>query len=652
MTHAAFSRKIIVLGARFFPLFWWCLVSCATPSKVDRKPEQQRSAEIMFQHQKILYVIAHPDDEDPGLLAWLARRVHAEVGILVLTHGEGGENLLGPELGEPLGLIRLQEQLQANQKYGVKHLMTLSLPDFGYTRDAALTLKKWGDAKALGGLLGVLHAYAPTMVISRFQGTDQDGHGHHQAAGLLVQQAMRATGANLPPSLKERLAHIRWLVQRRSPSGKTLTVEHLMVDGHEKCSYARLGHEGYAKHATQSDVHGGLNHHKPYSHLEVLNSNESFGDAPPLWVPSPIEVLPPNGAPSLYAELGSRVVWGGYEQWLTSKALDVEIRIINQSDDRAEMQIKAKPTKGWVADALEPIWLDAHAQLKIKWRWRYDDRVSPAGDTAYALPFELRRIAASGQNEMLPIISWLGYAHTGPIPWHIPAEVKVHAIQLTPSKSKVAYVMGSGDVIPDVLKAMAMQVVKPARHELVDDYLNAVDTVVMGHQAYDSHADLSTYEPALIRFMQRGGRVVLLHQTSGRRRLPFEGLLKDVTWDGGISNPAAPARMTASHTIWKYPNVIKASDFDGWVFDRAQRIWSNWQRTQFPLMTITDDKGQPQSGALVVTKVGRGELIYTGLTFYRQLAEGVPGATRLFVNLCSQQRALHSAALLKTQLGE
>ncbi len=130
---------------------------------------------------RILYITAHPDDESSSLLTYLARALHADVALLTLTRGEGGQNDLGPEQSPQLGLIRTQELLAATRGYGVK-LFFANAPDFGYSKTPEETERVWGQP-VLGEMVRVIRTFRPNIVVNGWGGV-HGGHGHHQTSGL------------------------------------------------------------------------------------------------------------------------------------------------------------------------------------------------------------------------------------------------------------------------------------------------------------------------------------------------------------------------------------------------------------------------------------------------------------------------------------
>ena len=137
---------------------------------------------------RILYITAHPDDESGAVLTYLARGLHADVALLSLTRGEGGQNTLGPEQAPQLGLIRTQELLAATRGYGVRLYFT-SAKDFGYSKTPEETEKIWGD-QVLDDMVYLIRDFRPNIIINNWGGV-HSGHGHHQAAGILTPRAVQ-----------------------------------------------------------------------------------------------------------------------------------------------------------------------------------------------------------------------------------------------------------------------------------------------------------------------------------------------------------------------------------------------------------------------------------------------------------------------------
>lgn len=139
-------------------------------------------------NKRVLMIGAHPDDEDTQLLVWLSRGMGAQAAYLSLTRGEGGQNLIGPELGPELGIIRTEELLAARELDGARQFFTRAY-DFGFSKSAEETFRFWPRDSILKDVLAVIRRFRPQIIIAVFSGTAADGHGHHQVSGMLARQA-------------------------------------------------------------------------------------------------------------------------------------------------------------------------------------------------------------------------------------------------------------------------------------------------------------------------------------------------------------------------------------------------------------------------------------------------------------------------------
>src|SRR5215204_1685761 len=134
--------------------------------------------------KSVMMIGAHPDDEDSGLLAYLARGENARTAYLSLTRGDGGQNIIGPELFEALGVIRTEELIQARKLDGAEQYFTRAY-DYGFSKTLDEAKQKWDEKIILCDVVRVIRSYQPLVVIAQFTGTAADGHGHHQYAGYI-----------------------------------------------------------------------------------------------------------------------------------------------------------------------------------------------------------------------------------------------------------------------------------------------------------------------------------------------------------------------------------------------------------------------------------------------------------------------------------
>lgn len=154
----------------------------------------------------LIQINAHPDDEDGGMLAYESRGVGAEVSLLSLNRGEGGQNVMTGDFWDSLGILRTQEHLAANYYYGV-NLYYTRVADFGFSKTLDEAFKSWGHERVLRDTVRVVRATRPMVVTSVFSGNVSDGHGHHQVSGVMAQEVYSAAGdpKMFPELLKEGL---------------------------------------------------------------------------------------------------------------------------------------------------------------------------------------------------------------------------------------------------------------------------------------------------------------------------------------------------------------------------------------------------------------------------------------------------------------
>src|SRR5918993_2121604 len=175
-----------------------CLAAVALPR--SQSMPLSGAAEAWQKMQKlrttvsVMHVTAHPDDEHGGVLTKLSRGDGARVTLLTLNRGESGDNAIGPQLFDALGLIRTEELLVSNRYYGVDQQYFTTVVDYGFSKLLEEALGKWGRETVLRDVVRIVRMERPTIILSRFQGNERDGHGNHQTAGLMAQEAFRAAG--------------------------------------------------------------------------------------------------------------------------------------------------------------------------------------------------------------------------------------------------------------------------------------------------------------------------------------------------------------------------------------------------------------------------------------------------------------------------
>jgi LmbE family N-acetylglucosaminyl deacetylase len=210
ITTSTYTKTVLFIFT--FSYFLICSFASA------QAPKSYTSSEILLQFKKlntvgsVLYIAAHPDDENTRLIAYLANEKCLRTGYLSLTRGDGGQNLIGPEQGIELGVIRTQELLAARRIDGGEQFFTRAY-DFGYSKSPEETFTKWNKDSILGDMVWVIRNFRPDIIITRFATDGTGGHGHHTASAILAEEAFDAAAD--PTRFPEQLQYVTvWKTRR------------------------------------------------------------------------------------------------------------------------------------------------------------------------------------------------------------------------------------------------------------------------------------------------------------------------------------------------------------------------------------------------------------------------------------------------------
>lgn len=246
------------------------LVLGLAPSVSAQPPAPMGTGEIEIALRKllvvgnVLYVAAHPDDENTAMLAWLSKGRKVRTAYLSITRGDGGQNLIGSERGDRMGVIRTQELLAARRVDGAEQFFTRAI-DFGYSRGPVETLSIWGKEAVLSDVVRVYRTFRPDVVVCRFPANGAGGHGHHTASALLAEEAFllagdatkfheQITNDGLTPWQPRRLFWNAWRVDpaARDPKlSKLIPVDLGAYDPFLGRSYSEIAGEGRSMHKSQ-----------------------------------------------------------------------------------------------------------------------------------------------------------------------------------------------------------------------------------------------------------------------------------------------------------------------------------------------------------------------------------------------------------------
>ncbi|WP_317169367.1 PIG-L family deacetylase [Mucilaginibacter humi] len=218
MTFAPLQTNFsfIYLAMKRSQLFAIFLLLCSAAFAQTAPPADLATIQQSFKKLNVLgsvlYMAAHPDDENTRLLAYLAQEKHYRTGYLALTRGDGGQNLIGTEQGELLGLVRTRELLAARRVDGAEQFFSRA-NDFGFSKGPEETLRIWDHEKVLGDAVWVIRKFRPDVIICRFPTTGEGGHGHHTSSAIIAEEAFKAAAD--PKRFPEQLRYVQtWQVKR------------------------------------------------------------------------------------------------------------------------------------------------------------------------------------------------------------------------------------------------------------------------------------------------------------------------------------------------------------------------------------------------------------------------------------------------------
>lgn len=622
---------------------------------------------------RVLYLTAHPDDEDAGTLTWLARGYGADVTLLSITRGEGGANLITGDFFDALALLRELELQQAAAHYGVRLRFT-SFQDFGYSKNVAETWRNWDKAKLLAEVLRVIEEVRPHVLIAKFHGSARDGHGHHTASGEIAKLAYEAS------------QKADWKIRKlytgnwQAADAWTVRVDAAQADPVLGRTYQEIGLEGYRWHRSQGmdrmPVNGfqarSVRHYKlEGSTVGLAEKEETFFDRleTDIGLPAP-----------------AREAWEAVRRELRLEnpgaalpALERFVKVSNASVRSVELLLRAKGQwhgAGTPAGPGSPLSVrfESEAGIVPKGQARYratvvvrsfstaplegmvrlDSASEPAGQPfrlsregeearlEFTLPAEDRPVRAraevNGQvfdTEIRPVTApGLPVAYLRKPALH---RVRVVDVRVRPGL-KVGYVMGTGDQVPEALRQLGVPVELVTPQMLATGDLSRFTTIIVGIRGYAARPDLREHNARLLAFAEKGGVVIVQYNTQeydqnfGPYPYTMTARAEEVS-----EEKAAVRLLDPAHPVWLAPNRIEASDFDGWLEQRGSKFWMTWDARYTPLLE-SHDEGQPeQKGGWLEARHGRGLYIYCAYAWYRQLPAAVPGAVRIFANLVSRR---------------
>lgn len=234
------------------------------------------------------------------------------------------------------------------------------------------------------------------------------------------------------------------------------------------------------------------------------------------------------------------------------------------------------------------------------------------------------------------LIKQISYKHIPNLTYFSPASFNLIQADWKLSGERIGYVPGAGDDVPGVLTALGYKVTMIGPEDYTVDYLSQFKAIVVGIRAYNTNEDLSSNQQAMMGYVRSGGNLIVQYNTSSPLLTSQLGPYPFAIGRDRVAVQGSPVTADWASPVLAGPNKVTQDDFEGWVQERglyfATAIDSSYQT---PLI-MQDPDEKPNNGSLIVGKYGQGSFVYTGISFFRQLPAGVPGAIKLFVNLIEQ----------------
>jgi LmbE family N-acetylglucosaminyl deacetylase len=340
----------------------------------------------------------------------------------------------------------------------------------------------------------------------------------------------------------------------------------------------------------------------------------------------PFEIVPP-----LFVNLSEKVI-----VFPDQKPRSIELLIKSSSYEVQKGILKLELPDGWKSEPADaPFELSKKGQEKS-----LHFLITPSKEE---LNTSLKAVAEVNGKKMEWSVQTIQYDHI-PTQTLLPkAQAKLVRMDLRKEGGLIGYINGAGDDVPSALRYMGYEVWEMKNEEIIPSNLKKLDAVVLGVRALNTNERVSYFMPDLFEYVKNGGTMVVQYNTNSDLELdkdkiapyPLQLSRDRVTQENGEVRILKP-----DHALLNYPNKITAQDFNGWVQERGLYFPDKWD-SNFEAILSMNDSGEPaRDGSLLIAKYGEGNYIYTGLSFFRELPEGVSGAYKLFANLVSQQNKL------------
>ena len=651
--------------------------------------------------QRILYVAAHPDDENTRLIAHWSRAEGREVAYVSLTRGEGGQNLIGPELGPALGVIREAELREARKIDGAQQFFT-SAPDFGFSKTPEETFQVWDREQILGELFALAAEFRPDVIVTRFPPDARAGHGHHTASAMLaldlfarLQRDRKCNGDWAPRAVYWNTSS--WWAKDLDSATESDSLVKLRIGGYHEAlgkSVLQIGTEARSMHKSQG--FGAVNDHgfrneflqllagQPCAweaprvpsersplHLwrDVLADRPWFTDRDSLplrrWElavnesPEPFEVYGQLLQPGERAEFEANPLETAY--YTAGDRVKGELRrpVIHADPLSVHVELPAlvaTQDKAYRIDVTFTRWAlakDFAVEVRVPKGWKlrspnvlkwtaapHSDR-----DQRYVVVVEpganpepgLLEFWSDGQ--ALRAVVELRYDHIPHTEVWTEGGIPMRYLPMNLPEATVGVIEGAGDDAAEALGQLGFAVRQLDPRTMTAQDLNGLSAVVTGIRAFNATPGMDRANALLEPWIKAGGRLVMQYTTASTDRTADQ--MGPIPFELGRKRVTVesvpPTVLQPKHPIWTTPNTLTAADFEGWVQERGLYFAEKWPADYTPLIEWSDPGEPATQGALITARYGQGSVTYCGLALFRQWREGVPGAYRILANLVAHE---------------
>ena len=265
----------------------------------------------------------------------------------------------------------------------------------------------------------------------------------------------------------------------------------------------------------------------------------------------------------------------------------------------------------------------------------FNFKVDPSNEISETMVNAL--VSANGQTYDKSLVT-IEYDHIPTQRILVKAQSKWVRLDIKKQEAKVGYFMGAGDKVPESLEAIGYKVQLLNIEDLNAENLSTFKAVILGIRSLNVYPSLSLKKEVLMQYVRNGGVLISQYNTasrSGDNQVSIAPYPLELSSDRVTKEDAKVILLAKNNPIMTYPNLITEKDFDGWVQERGLYFPKQWDQAYTPLLQMNDPGEAPMQGSLLVAPLGKGHFIYTGLSFFRELPAGVPGAFRLFSNMIS-----------------